>query len=267
VGTTKLTRKEILTEDPVHLALIHTVEFFRTQGKNIAIGAAAIALLLIGIYFGLQFLEARNMRAQQEFSKGVDFYHAQIDPTATDNPYDKGPNPVFRSETARYQAAGKVSASVISGYGSSKVAVLARYYQGLCQMQLGQKDEAIKSLEGLRNNTKDRTTGYLARKVVAGIYLQSGNAKGAQELLEGMIGDPQCELPKEELKLQLAQVYTTQGKKDQALKLLREARDQAQVSRSMLQGIISQELTRMEGTGNAPVSPVQQLPVQLPAPR
>jgi predicted negative regulator of RcsB-dependent stress response len=268
VGTTKLTRKEILTEDPVQLTIIHAVDFFRAQWKNILMGVAAVLLIAAGVYFGLQVLDSRDVQAQQEFAKGLDFYHAAIDPTAQDNPYDKGFTPTFRNDPAKYQAAAKAFASVSSKYSFSKLAVLAKYYEGLCQLELGQKDGAQKLLEGVRNNTKDRTTGYLARKVLAGIYLSSGNAKGAQELVEGMIGDPQCQLPKEELKLQLAQIYTSQGKKDQAIKTLREARDQAQASRSALQSQISQELTRLEGTNQpSPANIIQAPPISLSSPK
>ena len=52
MGTTKLTRKEILAEDPVHQAIIQLIEFFRVNGKKIAIGAAVIVLLAVGVYVG-----------------------------------------------------------------------------------------------------------------------------------------------------------------------------------------------------------------------
>ena len=258
MGTTKLTRKEILSEDPVQVALIEIVEFFKTQWRNVAFGIAAALLISVGIYFGMQYMDSRDMQAQQEFNKGLDFFHGSIDPAAQDDPYAKGITPTFRNDTAKYQAASKAFSSVTSRYALSKLAVLARYYQGLCQMQLGDKDGAIKSFESVRNNTKDRTVGYLARKVLAEILLKSGNPKGAQEVLESMVGDPQCELPKEDIRLQLAQVYAAEGKRDQALKTLREARDQAQANKSMLLGQISQELTKLESSGAAaPAQPVQ----------
>jgi predicted negative regulator of RcsB-dependent stress response len=123
--------------------------------------------------------------------------------------------------------------------------VAGRYYLGLCQLRLGQNNEAVQSLEAVRNNTKDRTLGYLAKKVLANHYLDTKNLKGATELLNGMIQDPQCELPKEELKLSLAKVYEAEGKKDEAIKLLRQTKDDA--GRSALQGMLITELDRMEG--------------------
>ncbi len=244
MGTTKLTRKEILAEDPVHQAIISLVEVLRVHGRNIGLAAAVVVLLSFGTYLGLQYLESRDMRAQQDLSRAMAFFHAQIDPSAADDPYGKGPDPSFRRETDKYQAASREFSTVVSKYGSSKLAVIARYYLGLSQLRLGQKTEAVRSLETVRNNTKDRTVGYLAKKVLAQHYMDSGNYKEALEILDGMIKDPQCDLPREDLRLDLARVYLAQGKRDDAMKVLRAARDES--VRSALQGLVMQEASRLE---------------------
>jgi predicted negative regulator of RcsB-dependent stress response len=246
VGTTKLTRKEILAEDPVHEALIRLVEVVRSRAMIIGLVAVGLVLVGLGLYFGLEYLEGRDMQAQQQLSRGIEFFHARLDPAALDDPYCIGPDPIFRSDAAKYEAANREFSGVISRSGSSKLGVLARYYQGLTQLRLGQKDEAVRSLETVRNNTKDRTMGYLARKVLAKHYLETGNPKGAQELVEGMIRDPQCELPREDLRVDLSRALAAQGKRDEALKVLREARDEG--GRSMLQSMVTQELSRLEAT-------------------
>jgi len=139
VGTTKLTRKEILGDDPVHDVMVSAIEGVRHRGKHVAFGAAVILLLGSGIYLALEYLEKRDMESQQILSRGIDFYHAQVDSAAPDDPYGKGPDPVFRTEEAKYQAASKEFSSVISRFGSSRVAVIARYYLGLCQVRFGQR--------------------------------------------------------------------------------------------------------------------------------
>ncbi|NWG12109.1 MAG: tetratricopeptide repeat protein [Acidobacteria bacterium] len=244
MGTTKLTRKEILAEDPVHHAMMRLLELLRERGNLIAAGAGAVVLIALGIYFGIQYLERREVRAQDQLSRGMDFYHARIDPAAPDDPYAKGGDPLFRTEEAKYKAAAKEFAEVVSS-GPSTLAVMARYYLGLTQLQLGQKDEAVRSLEAVRSNTASRTVAYLAKKVLANHYLETGNSSGAVELLEGMIKDPQCELPRASLQLDLARALETQGKRDQAIKVLREARRNE--SRSMLLSQVIQELNRLEG--------------------
>ncbi len=249
MGTTKLTRKEILSEDPVHLAIVQIAQFFREQGKVIAVVAIGVVVLAIGGYLGLDHLQTREQQIQQQLGRGLDLYHARIDPTASDDPYAKGPEPVVRTENARYPAALKEFSAIISRYASGKLGITARYYQGLCYLRLGQNNDALRALEEVRNNTKDRTLGYLAKKVLAGFYLNSGNLKASQELLEGMIKDPQCDLPKDDLNLELARLYDAQGKRGDALKLLRKTRDEG--AGSGFQAMVSQEISRLEGGAGA----------------
>ncbi len=250
MGTTKLTRKEILAEDPVHQALIQTWQLLQERGKLIAIGAAAIILVVVGVYFGMQYMENRDLQAQRQLAKAMDFFHAQIDPSALDDPYGKGPEPLFRTESAKYQAAAKEFTAFLNSHGSSKPGIIARYYLGLTQLRLGQNKEGVQNLGIVRDNTKDRTLSYLAKNVLANYDLGAGNLKASQDVLEGMLKDPQCILPKEELKLELSRVMAAQGKHEDAVKLLREARMES--GRSMLQGQIIQELNRLEGNPSMP---------------
>ena len=125
-------------------------------------------------------------------------------------------------------------------------------------MHLGEKQEAIRSLESVRDSGRDRTVSHLAKKVLAAIYLESGNHKGAQELLDALIKDPQCELPKGELKLQLSRALIAQGKRDEGLKILKEARDES--ARSSFSTQITQELARLEG----PAPPRAMPPIPTP---
>jgi predicted negative regulator of RcsB-dependent stress response len=246
VGTTKLTRKEILGDDPIHDAIVNTIEVVRERGKYLALGAVAVVLAGFGIYLALQYMERRDDEAQRILTRGIDFYHAQVDASALDDPYGKGREPVFRNEEAQFQAASREFTTVNSRFGTSKLAIIARYYLGLCQMRLGQKEEAVKSLDAVSNNTKDRSIGFLGKRVLAKLYMETGNAKGAHELLDGMIKDPQCDIPKEELKLQLARALLSMGKKEDAIKTLKEAKTEA--ARSTFQSLIVQELSRLEET-------------------
>jgi predicted negative regulator of RcsB-dependent stress response len=253
VGTTKLTRKQIIGQDPIHVVLVNSIERVRANRRNILLAAVALVVIGTAIFFGLRYLESRDQAAQRLLTRAMDFYHGQIDPAAPDDPMGKGAQPVFRTEEAKYKAASKEFSEVVSKHGSSKLAGIARYYQGICQMHLGQKQEAIRSLESVRDSGRDRTVSHLAKKVLVAIYLESGNKKGAQELLEGMIKDAQCELPRGELKLLLSRALIAQGKREEGLKVLKEARDES--ARSSFSSQISQELARLEGPGSEAVPP------------
>jgi predicted negative regulator of RcsB-dependent stress response len=254
VGTTKLTRKEILAEDPVHEAIIQLIEFFKVNGKKVGVVAVAAVLLAIGAYGGLQYLDYRQAQAQQQLWKGMSFFHAEIAPDASEDPYAKGPVPTFRNDPAKYQAAVKEFSSIVSGFGYSKIAVVARYYLGLSQIQLGQKKEAVQNLETVANNSRERTVGYLAKKVLATEYINTGNYRGAREILEAMIRDPQCDLPKEDLNLDLSKALVAQGKREEAIKVLREAGAQGQQFGLLKQRLMTEldKLQKMPQAGSQP---------------
>jgi predicted negative regulator of RcsB-dependent stress response len=245
VGTNKLTRKEILAEDPVHEAMVRLVEFFQTRGRTIGLVVVAVAILSLAIYGGLQFLGNREMQAQERLAKAMEFFHGQVAPDATDDPYGKGPVPVFKSDAAKYQAAAREFSSLASGYGYSKVSIIARYYLGLTQLELGQNKEAVKNLESVAANSRSRAVGYLAKKILARNEAASGNYKAARETLEGMIKDPQCAIPREDLSIELSRVLVAQGKRDEAIKVLREAGSEG-AAMSALKQQVAMELDKIQ---------------------
>ncbi len=255
MGTTKLTRKEILAEDPVHESIIQLIEFFKVNGKKVGILAVIAIFVAIGVYTGYQYLDSRQAQAQEQLGKGMSVFHAQVAPDASDDPYAKGSTPIFRSDKAKYEAAAKEFSSVISrSFGYSKLSVVARYYLGLSQLQLGQKKEAVENLETVAGNSRDRTVGFLAKKVLASYYAGTGNQRGAREILEGMIRDPQCDLPKEDLNIDLSRILVAQGKRDEAIKILREAGTQGPQF-SILKQQLMVELDKLQKTPKAGSQP------------
>jgi predicted negative regulator of RcsB-dependent stress response len=255
VGTTKLTRKEILAEDPVHEAIVQLIDFFRTNGKMIAIVAAIVLCIGLSGYGGFRYLKSRDLHAQQQLARGMDFFHAEVSDDATDDPYSSGSTLKFKSEEAKYQAAAAEFASVASRRGYAKTSVIARYYLGLSQLKLGKEKEAIRNLETAAGNSRNRTVGFLAKKVLAYIYSNSKNYEEAEKILDGMTKDPQCDLPKEELSLQLSRVLVAQGKQDQAIRVLKEADSQGAAFNSF-----KQQLT-------AELEKIQRMPKSVPEPQ
>jgi tetratricopeptide (TPR) repeat protein len=259
VSTNKLTRKEIISEDPVHEAMIHSIEFFRKNVAKIGIAAVIVLVLVFGIYGVSRYLDKRESLAQEQLNKGIDFFNAEIAADATDDPFSKGSLPTFKNDQAKYQAAAKEFSSIASGYGYGEIPVVSRYYLGLCQLKLGKQAEAIQNLESVASSSKNRTIGFLAKRVMASSYFNSGNYKGAQEILAGMIRDPKCDLPKEDLSIQLSRVLNAQGKRDEAVRVLREADAQSPAFGVFKQQLVS-ELDRLQKTQSMGAAPKSVLP-------
>lgn len=254
MGTTKLTRKEILAEDPFHAAIIRLLEFFSRNRRLISVAVAVAIVLIVGGYFGLKYLGKRETAAQGQLAKAMSFYHGAVDPEATDDPFSKGAVPTFKSDADKYRAAAKEFSDIASGWGFDKVSIVAKYYLGLCQLQLGDKQEAAANLQSVANNSRQRTIGFLAKKVLAAHYLEEGNHANAQDILQGMIKDPQCDLPKEDLAIQLSQALAAQGKHDEAVKVLRDASTEGAEFSTLKQRLVTEldRLQKASGTGRQP---------------
>jgi len=263
VGTTKLTRKEIV-EDPIHDALIGMIEFLQANRKWIGIGAAAIVVVGLVAFWGIRYLDSRENEIQRQLTRGIEFYHAKISsdeaPEAGEaeageaeageaEAGDSDSVPAFGSEKEKYEAAAREFSSVASRRGQAKISMIARYYLGLTQLQLEQNKEAIRNLETVAGNSRNRTLGFLAQKVLAAHYLGSENYQEAGKILESMINDPQCDLPKDDLSLKLSQALVAQGKRDEAIAVLADANTQGTPSDPFKQKV-AQELDRLQRAAN-----------------
>lgn len=254
MGTTKLTRKEILAEDPVHESIIRLIDFFRGNGKKVGIVAVIVAVVAIGIYGGLLYLDGRELQAQDKLAKGIEFFHAQIAADATDNPYSKGTSPVFRTDAIKYDAAAKEFSTVIDSHGFGKISIVARYYLALCQLRTGKSKEGTQNLESVAGNSRDRTVGYLAKKVLAEHYASTGNNKAAEDILNGMLKDPKCQLPGDDLSMQLARILAAQGKREAAVKVLKDASSQGPSFSALRQQLMT-ELDKLQKASPAGIQP------------
>lgn len=234
----------------MHHAMVHAVDVAGKHRKLIAIGALAVILAAVGVYAGVRVFASRQATAQEQLGKGLSFFHADVRPDAVNDPYGKGPAPSFRSDADKYRAAAKEFSSVVSKVGYSSTAAVARYYLGLSQLRLGQTKEAIQSLEAAGNSSRNRPAGYLAKRALAGAYMASGNNRAAKDILEALVKDPQCDLPKEELSVQLARILDGMGKGGEAVKVLREAGAQSPEFGAYKQ-LLATEMEKLQKTSRA----------------
>ena len=222
MGTTKLTRKEILSDDPVRENIIRLLELFRINRAKIGVAIIVAVVLALGFWAWSRYLDSRAQTAGAMLGRGMAFFSAIVSPDAEDDPYAEGDTPVFKNDEDKYQAAEKEFSAAANSFGAGEAGKTARYYLGLTQLKLEKKEEAKKNLEAVAFGSGSRTVGFLAKKALADYYADSGNVKGAEDLLRGMIKDAKCDLPKEDIGMQLAGILVAEGKKDEAIRVLRE---------------------------------------------
>ena len=237
MGTTKLTRKEIRSTDPVRENIIRLLELFHINRTMIGVAVIVVIVLALGLWAGSRYIDSRVHAAGAILGKGIEFFNAAVSPEASDDPYEKGGAPLFKSDEDKYQAAAREFAAAADSFAAGEAGKTARYFLGLAQLKLEKKEEAQKNLEAVAFGSGSRTVGFLAKKVLADHYADSGNARGAEDLLRSMIKDAKCDLPKEDLGMQLAGILAAGGKKDEAIRVLREVSESSPVF-----GVYNQQL-------------------------
>ena len=254
VGTTKLTRKEILSDDPVREAMVRLVGLFRINRGKIAAAIIVIIVIALGFWAWFRYLDSRANAAGAMLGRGMAFFAASVSPEAEDNPFAKGDTPLFKSDEDKYQAAAKEFSATIDSFGAGEAGKSARYYLGLTQLKLGKNEEALKNLEFVAFGSGSRTIGFLAKKALAVYHAESGNAKDAEELLRGMIKDAKCDLPKEDIAMQLSRILVAEGKKDEAVKVLREVSESSQIFGTYNQELLA-EIEKLQKDAPAAAAP------------
>jgi len=255
VGTTKLTRKEILSDDPVRENIIRFVGLLQANRAKIGVAVIVVIVLALGFWAWSGYLGGRADAAGEMLGRGMAFFSANVSADAEDDPFAKGDTPLFKSDEDKYRAAEKEFSAAADSFGAGEAGKTARYYLGLAQLQLGKKDEAKKNLESVAFGSGGRTVGFLAKKALAGHYADSGNAKDAEDLLRGMIKDSKCDLPKEEIGMQLAGILVAEGKKDEAIGVLREVSEASPVFGVFNQQLMA-EIERLQKDASTAATPV-----------
>ena len=259
MGTTKLTRKEILSDDPVREKIIRLFGLFQANRAKIGVAAVLIIVFAFGMWATSSYLDGRAHAAGVTLGKGMAFFMATVSPDASeDDPYAEGDTPRFISEEARYLAAAGYFSDAANGFGAGEAGRTARYYLGLTQLKLGEEGEARKNLESVAFGSGNRTVGFLAKKALADFYADSGNTVGAEDLLRGMIRDSKCDIPKEDLGMQLAVILVAAGKRDEAIRVLREASEASPIFGVYNQQLLA-EIERLQSAAPAADMSVEEL--------
>ena len=141
-------------------------EFIQKNQKNIIICIAVVLVIVLAV-FGLRkwYFQPREVRAAEEMFAAEQWF-AQGD-------YEKALNgdDTFRGFL-----------SVIDSYGCTKAGNLAKYYAGVCQLNLGKYNEAIDLLKSYKG--KDLFTGSQASMLIGDAYAEMENPSEAVKYYE-----------------------------------------------------------------------------------
>ncbi len=138
-----------------------TEQYIQKNQKMIITVATCILVVILGIFAYVKFISQPRQ------------LHAAEDMYAAEQWFNEGNFEKALNGDDQYLGFNEV----IKKYGCTKSANLAKYYAGVCQINLGQFDEAIKSLKSYKG--KDVFTTGEALMLIGDAYAEMDNAKEA----------------------------------------------------------------------------------------
>lgn len=161
-----------------------------------------LAVLAIGIG-SVMFYQHRQEQASIAFGAAMDIYSAPVAQPGT--PAQPGVR-TYPTSAARAQAANALFLKVANDYGSTSSGKNARYFSGLCYMEMGKTSLAQKTLEQVIHHA-DKNLAALANLALVNLYQQTGKTPQAIQLLNKIAAHPTTTVPASEAKLELAGIY------------------------------------------------------------
>lgn len=179
------------------------------------IGVVAI-VLVVG---GLITWTVRSSAADAALGAAMDIYNAPL--TVPGQPAMPGDYP---TSLARSTAANAKFVAVASQYGWLKQGAMARYFAGITYGEMGQNGPAEADLKAVTGSW-DRNVADLAKVALANLYHQTSRDSQAIDLYNQVIAKPSTTVPATVAQLDLAGLYASEGKQDQARALWAKVQD------------------------------------------
>ncbi len=138
----KATRKELKSPDEFVSVTSHAIEWIAAHGRPLLIAAAALAVVVAGLWAWRYFSQRSNLAASDQFAAALEVYRRPLkgDPNTDDEVEARKP---FDTAKDRAKAALEKFSAVARDHGSTELGRVANLYVGNCQLALGVYDEAI----------------------------------------------------------------------------------------------------------------------------
>lgn len=194
----RLSRHEL--KDDKFKSAFEEYEFFAKQHYREIALAVGMALVIVGLVFGLRYLRDREeAAANAQLGGALETFHAYVGAGAVGAIGAQALS--FPTAQEKYtKALAEFSAmSDVKGWATvlptQRAVRIARYHVGLCQAELGDEAGAIKTLTHSADD-RDAEIASLARFALAGQLVKTGKTADAVKLYQNLEDHPTTSVPK-----------------------------------------------------------------------
>jgi tetratricopeptide (TPR) repeat protein len=197
---------------------VHWADEHRQKAIVSGIIAVVAIIAIVGSY---SLYQSRSAAAATEFGAAMQTYQTPLANAA--QPVPPGIK-TFPDAKARAAAANSQFQQVADHYGLTQSGRLAEYFVGLTYEDEGQTGPAQQTLEKVASSW-DNGLASLGKDALADLYQQTGQNSKAIDLYNELSKGKSTTVPPDLAKLQLAELYQSQGNTDQARQILALLKD------------------------------------------
>jgi tetratricopeptide (TPR) repeat protein len=190
----------------------HGLEWAGQNRKSVVTTVIALLGVIVVIVAIGAFASHRSSAASTAFGQAMLTLQAPL--VTPGQPNDPGVK-TYNTAKDRAQAANAQFAAVADKYGWTTDGRNARYFVGLTYIDMGQTASAESTLKTVAGSWHSQLAS-LANEALADLYHQTGRDPQAIEIYNKLIAHPTDAVPAGMAQIELAELYTDEGKVDKA---------------------------------------------------
>jgi len=211
--------RHALKNDKFAQATASSVSWVSGHRSGVVRWAIAAVVVLAAVIGAAVYWNMRTAVADTALGAALDTYDAAL---AT--PGAPAENGVYTTAADRSRAANKQFVAVAQQYGMLAEGAKAHYFAGITYEDLGQTASAETELKAAIGSW-DHNLSNLAKLALAGLYRQTSRDPQAIDLYNELVAKPSETVSASTAQLDLADLYSTEGKQDQARALWAKVKD------------------------------------------
>jgi len=212
----RLTRKQIKQDQFVSF-VDRGMHWVNQNWRQAAIGLAVVLAGALIWWGGTAYLGSRGAAASQALARGLEVYQAPVGSAAP-----AGAPVKFATDVERLDAAQKAFQGVKSRYWLTPQARMAVLFLARVAADRGDQAKAIELLTSLTSRRSDDPIVRLAMLDLIRLRVARGEGMQLVAQLQAMADGKDARLPRDTALYQLARIWDSEGKRDEAGRLYRQ---------------------------------------------
>lgn len=197
------------------------LEWAQHNRRAVVIASAALlAVLVVAVLAGVLYSQ-RVAKASEAFGAAMQAYQTPL--AQSGQPVPPGVK-TYPSVSDRANAAGALFSQVNKQYGMTPVGRNALYFAGITFLEAGQNGSAEQALQRV-SSSWNHDLSNLAHLALSQLYHQTGRDPQAIEQLNLIVRKPSGSVPAGTAQLQLAELYESQHKPEEARRIYAQLKD------------------------------------------